>query len=103
MSGVQVCFNTCSEKCLRGFPPAIRDTILALQVGIHKSVLRVFPGAVASSGFRCQCENTRVGGKAHSLHLVGAARDYCLVNEFPRAVNGLKVIRERDHFHVELK
>jgi len=100
--GFRVFFNTCSGKALFAMPGSVRRTILALQSGIESAVLRVSPKAVATSGYRCSCENRRCGGVAHSLHLVGAARDYIPAGIVPDTISGLRVIREIDHDHVEI-
>lgn len=104
---VKVAFNGCSQRFFDKLPESIRGTIAALQSGIESSVLRRFPGAIATSGFRCSCENRRVGGVAHSFHLLGLARDYVGI-PFDSAceIAGLKVIPEPEkgvhHFEVAL-
>jgi len=100
--GFRAFFNACSGKALFGMPGTVRRTILALQSGIESAVLRVAPKAVATSGFRCSCENRRCGGVVHSLHLVGAARDFIPPGVVPGGIPGLRVIREKTHDHVEV-
>lgn len=97
-------FNSCSEKALRDMPQSMSSTIKSVQDGIESTVLRYFPSAKPLSGFRCTCENTRCGGVAHSLHLVGCARDYVLCDGFPSSLPGLRVIFERakNVVHVEV-
>lgn len=94
-------FNQCSRDALADMPKSMRDTIKAMQEGIEAAVLRVFPSARSTSGFRCTCENFRCGGKSHSLHLVGMARDYGRDPRFPRYIPGFNVIFEDECVHVE--
>lgn len=92
---VKVAFNACSEKAFSRLPASLQGFILEVQSGIQNSVLRVYPGARATSGFRCACENGRVGGLAHSLHLVGMARDFVGVHLGDlKPIPGLKQIPE---------
>jgi len=93
--------NQCSRDALAQMPRAMRDTIKTMQEGIDTAVRRLFPGARTTSGYRCMCENTRCGGKPHSLHLVGMARDYAIDPRFPRVVPGFRVIVESKCIHVE--
>lgn len=94
-------FNKCSRDSLAKMPESMRNTIKAMQEGIENAVRRLFPRCRATSGYRCVCENTRCGGKSHSLHLIGMARDYELDPAFPRVIPGFKVIFESDCIHVE--
>jgi len=93
---LRVCFNQCSQRAFDRIPKSVRNTIAAVQEGIQKSVLQRFPDALPSSGFRCSCENKRVGGVAHSLHLLGVARDFVLrLNNRPLPViPGLRLVWE---------
>lgn len=94
-------FNQCSLDALAAMPKPMRDTIKAMQEGIESAVSRVFPGRRPTSGYRCACENSRCGGKSHSLHLVGMARDYAVDYRFPSYIPGFIVIREKNCVHVE--
>jgi len=99
---IKVCFNRCSREAFDKLPGWVQDTIIAVQTSIHNAVLRVFPGARPTSGFRCGCENARVGGQPHSLHLWGLARDYAPSPDWPSRVPRFKVIKERNCVHVQV-
>jgi len=94
-------FNKCSREALAEMPESMRNTIKTMQDGIEIAVSRLFPERRATSGYRCVCENTRCGGKPHSLHLVGMARDYGVDPRFPLSIPGFRVIFERNCIHVE--
>lgn len=94
-------FNQCSRDALAKMPESMRNTIKAMQEGIENAVRRLFPRCRATSGYRCSCENNRCGGKPHSLHLVGMARDYANDPLFPSVIPGFRVIRETNCIHVE--
>lgn len=100
--GIRITFNECSRKLFCGLPEWLQISIASVQSAIHRSVLQVFPGARSTSGFRCSCENVRVGGQYHSRHLFGLARDYSCSSDFPRDIPGCKVIVEKNCIHVEL-
>jgi len=102
---VKVCFNECSQKAFAKIPPSLQGFILEVQEGIQRAVLQQFPGAYPTSGFRCGCENRRCGGMAHSLHLVGMARDFGGIPAGLRIViPGLKVVPEPQNkiYHFEV-
>jgi len=97
-------FNPCSERWLGGMPKALRDTVMAMQEGIETAVLRSYPGAIATSGVRCPVYNaTLPGASAHSLHILGCARDYRLDSmDGSQPIPGVRVMKHRDHWHVEV-
>lgn len=100
--GIRITFNECSRKLFRELPEWLQLSIASVQKAIQRSVLQKFSKARATSGFRCSCENRRVGGVGHSRHLFGLARDYALDGDFPRDIPGCKVIPSKNCFHVEL-
>jgi len=96
-------FNCATKEWFRRVHPKVQSALLQAQDTIEKLVLSAFPGGVATSGIRSSTYNRSLpGSKPDSLHLHGCARDYRLVDGFPTVIPGLKVVREKDHYHVEL-
>jgi len=100
LSESEICFNPRSQAVFRRLPKWVQESMREWQTRIHEAVLRAYPRAVATSGFRDSEYNRKIGGREESRHLWGCARDY-LPFDFPRRIPGLVVIVEDDHVHVE--
>lgn len=102
---VKVCFNECSQKAFRKLPESLRLYIMEVQEGLQNAVLRQFPDAYPTSGFRCVCEGRRCNSMAHSLHYVGCARDFGGIPQGLRIViPGVRVVAEpmKKIYHFEV-
>lgn len=101
---MKIAFNEDSQKVYNRLPIEIRTAISIVQNRIEAAVLRKYPNAVATSGFRSGCYNRDCGGKPDSLHLWGCARDYTLrsLGDDP-CIEGMTVIKSQLCWHVQEK
>lgn len=101
---MQICFNAESQKVFDRLPIEVRTGIKIVQERIHTAVLRIYPNAVATSGFRSAAYNRSVGGVDNSYHIWGAARDYTFdsLGSDP-VIPGIRVIRSRKCWHLEIE
>ena len=76
MSSPQLTFNNHDTQAFRNLPAAFRGFILSAATYIETFALRVCPGALPTSGWRCPTCNRATGGTPLSRHLWGCARDY---------------------------
>jgi len=99
---LQYFFNEKTRKWFARLDPLVQGALLRTQEKIENLVLSSFPGANAKSGIRSPGYNKEIGGKIDSLHLYGCARDYSLASGFPMKIEGLVVLVEKDHYHVQI-
>jgi len=86
--------------------PDLLDYLNAVRKDFERPIL-------ISSGYRCEIHNIYIGGKEDSKHLYGEAADLvpevnslyqelltCVLRH--AVVNNIKVVKKKDHIHVEV-